>query len=82
MKENDFVGKETKDLLIAADRLSGSLALIEHALDFVESEISSGRKMDKSQIGALITILKSFAQEDEQALLAKENAPAEGGSGE
>jgi len=71
MQKNEFVVcDKTKTLLIAANRLSSSLDLMELALDFVESDISCGRTIDQSRIDTLLTILEAFVDEDRKAWLS------------
>jgi hypothetical protein len=75
MNQNKLVVcSKTKDLLIAAHRLSNSISLMEHALDFVESEISCGHTIDQSRIFTLLTTLEAFFNEDRKALLAAKNS--------
>jgi hypothetical protein len=82
MNQIEHVYEETKNQLIAAYRLSNSLDLMDHVLDFVEGEISCGLAIDRSRIGSLLTILKDFVKEANERLLAIENGLAEGGSAE
>ena len=82
MNQIEHVYEETKNQLIAAYRLSNSLDFMDHILDFVEVEISLGHEIDRSRIGTLLTILKAFANEAKEGLLAIEHGLSEGGSAE
>ena len=82
MKQNEVVCNETKDLFIDAYRLSNSLDFMDHALDFLEVEISLEHETDRARIGNLIKVVESFFKEANERLIAIENGLTEGGSSE
>ena len=83
MENNELVVcDKTKTLLIAAYRLAESIDLMEHALDYVESESPCDSTIDRAKIGSLLAVLKAFLDENMKAFFSAENALSKGGSAE